>query len=406
MAAPAWQSSDKTLSLFQGDMRAVLPTMAEATFTACLTDPPYELGFMGKGWDKSGVAFSPETWAAILRVLKPGGHLLAFGGSRTFHRIACAIEDAGFEIRDTVLWIYGSGFPKSLDVSKAIDKAAGAEREIVGRRTDRAATPKQDIRGGNLMNGANGGIDCSAITAPATDAARLWSGYGTALKPAYEPIIVARKPLNGTVAANCLEHGCGALNIDGCRVGQSGGTAKGTFPNGDSVSAYGNGLNGACDILDIGKGRWPANVIHDGSDEVLAGFPETESGGGPKPNTPRSKVNTYGEPTVSMSESYGLNSGSAARFFYCAKASKSERGKGNTHPTVKPLALIKYLLKMVTMPGENLILDPFAGSGTTLLACYDAFIQAVGIDLEASHVDIAGGRADDEEEKTPLLKGH
>jgi len=320
---PDWQTTDGALRLHKGDCREVLKSFPAEMFTACMTDPPYELGFMGRKWDSSGVAFQPATWAAVMRVLKPGAHLLAFGGTRTYHRICCAIEDAGFEIRDCIMWIYGSGFPKSLDVSKAMDKAAGAEREIVGRRTDRAATPKQDIRGGNLMNGVNGGIDCSAITAPATDAAKLWEGYGTALKPAFEPIIVARKPLSGTVAENCQKHGCGALNINGCRVG----TEERFNESASSNEIYGQ-FKGRETEGRTAIGRFPANVIHDGSEEVLAGFPLTGPSSGDirrnsaKPPSP-AKGREYDR------ESYGHedNGGSAARFFYCAKASKSDRGE-------------------------------------------------------------------------------
>jgi len=425
--------------LHHGSLLDVLPTLEADSFTACVTDPPYHLtsgnlsvdyssfkhssdsggpkgptnkagrghksgGFMGKAWDGGDVAMRPETWAEVLRVLKPGAHLLAFGGTRTYHRICCAIEDAGFEIRDCIMWIYGSGFPKSLDVSKAIDKAAGAEREVTGTRD-----VGPDIRGDNYKRD-NGERMIANITTAATDAAKLWSGYGTALKPAYEPVIVARKPLSGTVAANCLEHGCGALNIDGCRVGTEPTIVQRKGPSADM------GYHGGASMpsrTGSDSGRWPANVIRDGSEEVLAGFPSapgqladiSNSAPSKKTSNVYGAMNRVGEPSqeTRYAEEGGTNfamkpgarrldSGSAARFFYCAKASKSDRGEGNTHPTVKPLKLMEYLVKLVTMPGENRILDPFAGSGTTLIACDNAGIPCVGVELEAEHVAIINGR--------------
>ena len=230
--------------------------MPDASVDSVVTDPPYLIGFMGKGWDAAdGIAGQPEVWAECLRVLKPGGHLLAFGATRTYHRMTVAIEDAGFEIRDSLHWCYGSGFPKSLDVSKAIDKAAGAERDRVPY-TGGIASGSGNYGGGGTVH-----VGTKVGPAPATDAARQWSGWGTALKPAHEPIVVARKPLSGTVAANVLAHGTGALNIDGCRVGSDGGTTKGNPPKGKSNGVYGDGLNGACDIVPLNAGRWPANLV-------------------------------------------------------------------------------------------------------------------------------------------------
>jgi hypothetical protein len=207
----------ENFTLYHGDNRQILPTLAENSVDAIVTDPPYELGFMGKSWDASGVAFDPATWREALRVLKPGGHLIAFSGSRTYHRMAVAIEDAGFEIRDQIMWIYGSGFPKSHNISKGIDKAAGVEREILG-----IARLQPDIRGNNYAQGQReygGDTVPQYITKPATDEAKQWEGWGTALKPAHEPMVLARKPLIGTVAANVLTYGTGGLNIDGARVG-------------------------------------------------------------------------------------------------------------------------------------------------------------------------------------------
>ena len=365
----------------------MLRTLPDCSVDAVVTDPPYGLSFMGKKWDYD--VPSVEVWAECLRVLKPGGHLLAFAGTRTQHRMAVRIEDAGFEIRDLIAWVYGSGFPKSLDVSKAIDKAAGVEREVIGVNAELAKkqTAKTDTAAyGNY--GAAGGV----ITAPATDAARQWAGWGTALKPALEPITVARKPLSGTVAENVLRHGTGALNVDGCRVGGS-------------------------------TGRWPANLIHDGSEEVVGLFPHTHAShnqtrtesdnqrgvyGGGYHHEPGSRKTGYGDP------------GSAARFFYCAKASKSDRNEGldgftpattsdgravvadnayqrgkteraNTHPTVKPTDLMRYLCRLVTPPG-GVVLDPFMGSGSTGKAAILEGFQFIGIEREAEYVEIAKAR--------------
>ena len=250
-----------------GDCRDVLAALPADSLDSCITDPPYELVFMGRAWDRSGVAFDPDTWRAVLRVLKPGAHLLACGGTRTAHRMTCAIEDAGFEIRDTLCWLYGSGFPKSLDVSKAMDKAAGATRDVVGtRRAD-------DIRGGNLNHRACNGDRATHtidITAPATDAALQWQGWGTALKPAHEPIILARKPFRGTVAANVLRHGCGAINVDACRVATCDNRARMNHARTNGTSFI---VQHKDRFIDPGgDGRWPANVCHDGSDEVMAAF--------------------------------------------------------------------------------------------------------------------------------------
>lgn len=410
-------------TLHLGDCIDVMRSLPSNSVDAIVTDPPYELGFMGKAWDASGIANNVEMWREALRVLKPGGHLLAFSGSRTYHRMTCAIEDAGFEVRDQIMWLYGSGFPKSLDVSKAIDKVNGevgrlhkftaymrttgltakqinlatetcmgshyitdktqpaiptpalwaklrplcgdvpdwvdalvdriaAEREVVGQKKSGIAN-KDEI--GRHTIGASSSVVVD-VTAPATDAARRWSGWGTALKPAHEPICVARKPLIGTVAQNVLEHGTGAINVDGCRV-----TSEGEA-----------------------EGRWPANVMHDGDAFSGAEF---------------------------------------AKFFYCAKASKKDRDEGlehmpeapcglmeddnyaiktgsgnlrdtrrrNTHPTVKPTELMRHLVRMVTPKGGT-VLDPFTGSGSTGKACMLEGAQFIGIDMTPEYVEIARAR--------------
>lgn len=351
-----------TVDLRLGDMRETLAAMPECSVDAVVTDPPYELGFMGKAWDSSGVAFDPATWAACLRVLKPGGHLLAFGGTRTVHRIACAIEDAGFEIRDQIAWLYGTGFPKSLNVSKAIDKAAGAKREVVGPviyadgRVRRNATPRNGSGRYNLT--MRDGVDPDRQrAAPATEAARQWDGWGTALKPAMENIVVARKPLQGTVAANVQAWGTGAINIDGCRIGVGsivpggGRSARGSYGGG----VYGDGIADA-PAAPHTAGRWPSNVLLD--PEAAAAL-DAQSG----------------------------DADSASRFFYCAKAGKAERGQANTHPTVKPVDLMRYLCRLVTPPGGT-VLDPFAGSGTTGIAAVLEGFAFIGVELLPDHAEI------------------
>jgi DNA modification methylase len=332
-----------------GDCRESMATLEADSVDAVVCDPPYELGFMGRKWDASGISYDLEVWRQALRVLKPGGHLLAFSGSRTYHRMACAIEDAGFDIRDQIMWVYGSGFPKSLDVSKAIDKAAGAEREVTGPNAWAA-------RGGLVQANTYGTPSRPDATSPATDEARRWSGWGTALKPAHEPICMARKPLVGTVAANVLQHGTGAINVDGCRVGTDGGTTR----NGLSYVGE-SGWTTGHSVQRIDAGRWPANVLHDGSDEATEGLRD------------------------------------AARYFYTAKASGEDRDEmlgdvpKNVHPTVKPTNLMRYLVRMVT-PLGGLVLDPFTGSGSTGRAAMLESMRFVGCELSPEYAEIARAR--------------
>lgn len=381
-----------------GDCREVMATLDAASVDAVVCDPPYGLSFMGKGWDHGvpGVEF----WAEALRVAKPGAHLLAFGGTRTYHRLACAIEDAGWEIRDCVMWVYGSGFPKSHDVSKAIDKAAGAKREVVGVRPGHEDfVHRTDAHsGGGRREGWNrpwqDDADKVALhhmaTAPATDAARQWSGWGTALKPAWEPIIVARKPLIGTVAENVLTHGTGGINVDGCRVGTDGGTrrdGKADKPNDagwENMRGHG--------IATLASGRWPANVIHDGNDEVVGLFPDTASGSRKAGrHVIAGRQGRYGLFAEGELPEIVGDSGSAARFFYCAKASKADRSADNHHPTVKPTALMRYLCRLVTPPG-GVVLDPFIGSGSTGKAAVMEGFDFIGIEREAEYVETARAR--------------
>ena len=333
--------------IFNLDCRDVMSLYLEDNLVdAIVTDPPYGLSFMGKDWDHGvpGIEF----WKEMLRVLKPGGHLLSFGGSRTYHRMASAVEDAGFEIRDQIMWVYGSGFPKSLNVSKAIDNAAGHER---------ATEYEPNYKNGTFGKGMGGGKHGAQSDPPVTEAARQWQGWGTALKPAHEPLVLARKPLIGTVAANVLAHGTGGLNIDGCRVGTNGGTRlEVAVKKGDGI--YKGGINTGNFGDEIpGLGRWPANLIHDGSDEVVKTFPVE----------------------------------SAARFFYVAKASKKDRDDGNDHPTVKPTDLMAYLCRLVT-PAGGVVLDPFMGSGSTGKAAIKEGFRFIGAEREAAYYAIAEAR--------------
>jgi DNA modification methylase len=429
-------------AMFKPNAGCFIGDAANRTFTLNIHDfiLPYiarkSSGFMGKEWD--AIVPSVETWRLVLDLLKPGGHLLSFAGTRTQHRMAVNIEDAGFEIRDMIAWVYGSGFPKSLDVSKAIDKAAGAEGAVIGER-----------RFGKTSTGQSSGWNDNAVAAtgrqdirePATDAAKQWQGWGTALKPALEPITVARKPFKGTVASNVLEHGTGGLNIDGCRV-ESGGNVCGTskshstpqegwdrpWRHDDQAAqrTYEAKQEGNRKAVELG--RWPANLIHDGSDEVVGLFPVTTSGGGNKSTTKPSTFNA--SPKHDRYEG-GLNiggdTGSAARFFYCAKASKRDRNEGcegieekrpdtrtqtgmgtfdekgvakqsNHHPTVKPTDLMAYLCRLITPP-SGLILDPFMGSGSTGKAAVREGFRFIGIEQSEEYCEIALARIKHEIEK-------
>jgi len=365
-----------------GDCLDVLRTMPDCSIDAVVTDPPYGLSFMGKKWDYD--VPTVEVWREVFRVLKPGGHLLAFAGTRTQHRMCVNIEDAGFEIRDMIAWVYGSGFPKSLDVSKALDKAAGAEREVVGRYSDNGRKcPKHQNTHATWEGDAM--VD---ITAPATEAANQWSGWGTALKPAMEPITVARKPLDGTVAENVLRHGTGAINVDGCRVGTGDRRMCGTTDKSGKTSI----VLGARQETRTELGRWPANLIHDGSDEVLGLFPadaRSSCDGGRSQNACIGYSGGWKSAYDGSANQY-FDTGSAARFFYTAKAAKRER-QGVTHPTVKPLDLMAYLCRLVTPPG-GIVLDPFMGTGTTIKAAIGEGFQAIGIERDPAYFAMAEHR--------------
>jgi len=401
-----------TVTVHHGDSREVLKGFADASIDSVVCDPPYALvsigkrfgaenaapaksgksgayarasaGFMGQKWDTGETAFDPLFWVEVLRVLKPGGHLIAFSGTRTYHRLACAIEDAGFEMRDMIAWLYGSGFPKSHDVSKGIDKAAGAVREVIsqGEPVKRMIPGADQHKGGWEKN--DGREFVPTVTAAASAASAAWEGWGTALKPALEPIVLARKPLTGTVAANVLAHGTGALNIDASRIaGPKPDTTRGASSKASSMVGQ---LGPQGRIEDDGKGRWPANVIHDGCEEVVAAFPDSAGQQGDVRGTEPSKPTNgiYGDFAGRPAQAKRNDAGSAARFFYSAKADAADRC-GSKHPTVKPVDLMAYLVRMVTPPG-GVTLDPFAGSGSTGMACLREGFDCILIEREAQYV--------------------
>ncbi len=383
-----------------GDALTALRTLQENSFDGCLCDPPYGLGFMGKAWDHGVPA--TETWVEVLRVLKPGAMLLAFGGTRTHHRLMCAIEDAGFEIRDCCMWLYGSGFPKSLDISKAMDKAAGAERRVVG-----SIITNVGMQGGNFASASRSGpVD---ITSPATDAARTWEGYGTALKPAWEPIILAMKPCEGTFAENALKWGVAGLAINAGRIETDEQLSFGSRELGDGVKF------GKCKPTTPGvqndQGRWPANVILD--EEAAEALDEQNgeltSGNNPAKRSADKHRTVYagwkGEQCLVRR---GTDSGGASRFFYTAKASGSERSANlqgrNAHPTVKPVDLARYLASLILPPkrdGPRRLIVPFSGSGSEILGVMAAgWDEALGIEVSEEYCALARERI---EESAPLF---
>lgn len=458
---------DDSVTLYHGDCLDVLRELPDASVDSIVTDPPYGLGFMGKEWD----GLPPgEPWAReCLRVLKPGGHMLAFGGTRTWHRLACAVEDAGFEVRDSIAWMYGSGFPKSLDVSKAIDKGTGENRarqfeftawmrstgitadvireatgthmashyltagsqpaiatadlfdklrphlpdvperieRLVAERTGIEWTDyvKREVVGAGVSGKTYGmgglrGVETSTgafdITAPATPDAERWQGWGTALKPAFEPIVVARKPLDGTVAANVLEHGTGALNIDGCRIGAEVRlyAPAGNKPGGASCNMSVAGMPEA--EAQVATGRWPTNVV---LDESQADALDEQSGsltsGKMQPTHTTAEREVFGQNAAggyTTMETYG-DTGGASRFFptfrYEAKAPSTERPRVGevAHPTVKPLALMQWLVRLVTPLGGT-VLEPFAGSGTTAEACVIEGFRCIAIEREPDYLPL------------------
>lgn len=363
--------------LKNADCLTILRDQPDCSIDSIVTDPPYGISFMGNKWDYDTP--SQEIWEECLRVLKPGGYLLSFASARTYHRIACRIEDAGFHIRDQILFVYGTGFPKSMDIQKSIEKAGG-DPEL----------------------------------------AEQWAGWGTGLKPAHEPIVMARKPFAGTVTANVLQHGTGAINVDACRIGD------GVFgwQGHPGFTSWNGGLDNKEAARPV-NGRWPANLAHDGSPEVLALFPANAGASAPVKGTEKSEVTNgiYGKFAGRVPGQFYADKGNASRFFYCAKPSKAERNEGvtserwtagectnrkegsagldnpragagrtsgnaNYHPTVKPVALMKWLITMVT-PRDGVTLDPFMGSGTTGKAAMAGGFRFIGIELDPGYFDIA-----------------
>lgn len=355
-------------TLYLGDCRAVSVLLKNAAH-ACVTDPPYELGFMGKSWDSSGVAAAWETWGAIRIALRPGGHLVAFAGSRTYHRIASAIDDAGFEVRDQVLWLYGSGFPKSMDIAKAIDKRGGVWR---GRAGEPMAADAKRSMGQHYRRSPKG----EAVF----DDAKRWEGWGTALKPAHEPVCFARKPLSEkTVAENVLRWATGALNVEAGRVGTDGGCAGAGA--GPAVTCFGGGLNGTFAKPVDGLGRWPANVAHDGSMEIVEAFPASA----------RDAVRFFYSPKADRAErELGLD-GVVQQQLPARTAHDRDRLNRNIHPTVKPVDLMRWLVRLTTVPGGT-VLDPFMGSGTTGIAAVREGARFVGIEQSPEYFEIACAR--------------
>ena len=376
---------DNDIKLMLGDCLDRLKELPDNSVDSIVTDPPYGISFMAKKWDYD--VPSVEVWTEAMRVLKPGGHALIACGTRTQHRMVVNIEDAGFEIRDVVSWIYGSGFPKSLNISKALDKAAGAEREVVGKSNRHVSgKPEQKTDGLNGSSTFKESVGMGQyITAPATESAKQWDGWGTALKPACEFFTLCRKPLSEkTIAANVLKWGTGGINVDGCRVG----TESTKRTNGKSAIWAKDGMNSEQGGSD--SGRFPANLIHDGSQEVLDMFPVTKSGGGDRNGEQKGEF-LKGVGDTGTERTFSANQGSAARFFYCAKASKKDREEGNTHPTVKPTSLMAYLCRLITPTGGT-VLDPYMGSGSTGKAARREGFSFVGIEREPEYMAIAEAR--------------
>lgn len=420
-----------TFTIHHGSNLDILPSLPDNSVDSIVTDPPYELGFMGKSWDSTGIAYNVEMWKQCLRVLRPGGHLVAFSGSRTYHRMAVAIEDAGFQIRDQMMWVYGSGFPKSHNVGLNVDKLNGITKNR-GKAFVVAGQSKQRDKdtGGDLVAGSN--------TIGAYKAQNKWDGWGTALKPAHEPIVLARKPLEGTVAENVLKWGTGGINIDGCRVDYQSESDKAIAHNnalgmerlkikeGEKLGSFDGGWKKHKPQLPTG--RFPANLMHDGSQEVLDLFPTSGKGNGGEPYSYAGRE--YDNKDTSMfngdkpqAPSNFNDSGSAARFFYCPKANKKDRDEGcddfeerresdrpsddkvggdnprnrsntprkNSHPTVKPTELMRYLCRLITPPNGT-VLDPFNGSGSTGKASVLEGFNYIGIELDADYIKISEAR--------------
>jgi DNA modification methylase len=384
-------------SIHQGDINHVLPTLSNSLFDASLSDPPYGIGFMERSWD---IEVPPvPVWQQLLRSCKPGAQLLAFGGTKTFHRLACNIEDAGWEMRDTLCWLYGKGIPKGQDISKAIDKELGAERPIIGEKQNRHREDRSDFRYRYAREAGT-----IPVTAPASEPAKAWDGYSTALKPAWEPVLLVQKPRRGTFAKNALRFGCGGLNINDCRIGSTGGTKRShqaPYPQlDDGREDRQNWGRTGHTVESLNSGRWPANLI---LDEQAAAELDLQSGKSRSSRGRRRKTGsnigngkTLGrfKNRIEAIEGYE-DSGGASRFFYVAKAGPKER-KGNDHPTVKPLALCEYLARLILPPKRKTprrLIVPFLGSGSEMLGALMAgWDHVIGIERDPHYVEIARRR--------------
>jgi len=437
------------IQLYNGDCLEVLKKIPTNSVDSIVTDPPYGLSFMGKKWDYE--VPSVEIWKEVLRVLKHGGHLLSFAGSRTYHRMAVNIEDAGFEIRDQIMWVFGSGFPKSLNIGKSVDKLQGNEREVTGTKLKKSG----DMRSGNFKKGG----EYADIELEQSKGSSPYEGWGTALKPAHEPIVVARKPLSEkTIALNVLNWGTGGINIDASRVGTEGG---GTHcdkrdENGKCLGHNNAGRSTSGETFhaeNSSGGRFPANFIHDGSDDVVGLFPETgkstaikghfRKGNVVGDNRTATGAGQFGDGAW-VAGSLHNDSGSASRFFkscpyeegegasfaYFPKASKKDRNEGlegfddksrptmgsgiggqpdqqkannkNHHPTVKPTKLMQYLVRLVTPKGGT-ALDPFMGSGSTVKACVLEGFNCIGVELDPEYYKIAEARVEEAKKQSHFI---
>ena len=404
--------------LLQGDCLIRLKELKDNSIDAIITDPPYELGFMGKKWDSSGIAYNVEMWKECLRVLKPGGHLLSFGGTRTYHRMAVAIEDAGFEIRDMINWCYGSGFPKSLNVGKAYDKKMGNKREVVGELKLTGTARNKYTIGAKTSSAIASNYKIDKTLTDITKGTSPYEGLGTALKPAHEPIVCARKPLSEkTVVDNVIKWGTGGIEIDECRI-PTPPRLTGTRRDGDEINAHPTSFSGSNSrqlqtdydrrVLENNQGRFPANVLC--QDDALNDGEITKNKMSKKNDNRKNKNNSMFIDGIHNPENSYTDSGSKSRYFdidvwnekygllQFPKASKKERNKGCKdlekgcfHPTVKPLALMRYLVTLVSRKGQT-VLDPFAGSGTTLVACKELGRNYIGIELEEEYVPIIEAR--------------
>ena len=422
------------MRLHNGDCLNILNMMIEdeVFVDSIVTDPPYELGFMGRSWDSTGIAFQKETWELCFKVLKPGGHLLAFSGSRTYHRMAVAIEDAGFEIRDQVMWLYGSGFPKSMNVGKALDKKLGNERESFGTKLKKAG----DMRGGNYVKGG----DYKSIEIEITKGNTEWEGWGTALKPAHEPLVLARKPLSEkSVVDNVLKHRTGGINIDECRV--EGNDAKYPDTNPDfrdqgrqskenigidklsfgqtenvkrkKVVRKSRDENGVWTNDNSGmkaegseyadadpRGRFPSNVMHDGSGSIKELF-EDKSKYFYCAKTSKAERNQGLDNFIKKNKVFNGQSPNASKDMKGVEQKFTTKPSANIHPTVKPIKLMKYLCRLITPKGGT-ILDPFMGSGSTGMAAKEENFEFVGIEKEEEYFNIATARIESVETKSTL----